>query len=168
MFLHATHYFHISPNGVVSPTGYRLLGIVYLDQLQGARQTHTSYHDIYLIQLLRNTTQTILQYKNIFPKQNNLIWTKINLNVRHLSLIWILDTVCYSDPMCLRYFIDFVHLCNGIGVLAMNRTTSMPMSVLRYDVDKDLTSIWYSVFAKSCFPNEIQLYLILFDVGNIS
>ena len=26
-------------------TGYRLLGVVYLDQLQGARHTHTSYHD---------------------------------------------------------------------------------------------------------------------------
>ena len=26
-------------------TGYRLLGIVYLDQLQGARHTHTSSQD---------------------------------------------------------------------------------------------------------------------------
>ena len=30
----------------------------------------------------------------------------------------------------------------------------MPKSVLRYDVDKDLTSIWYSVFTLSCFPNK--------------
>ena len=26
-------------------TGYRVLGIVYLDQLSGARYTHISYHD---------------------------------------------------------------------------------------------------------------------------
>ena len=61
-----------------------------------------------------------------------------------------------------------VNTCNRISVLVFNRTTSMPKYVLHYDKDKNLTSIWYSVFAKSCFPNEIQLYLILFDVGNIS
>ena len=33
-----------------------------------------------------------------------------------------------------------------------NRTTSMPKSVLSYDVDRDLTSVWYSVFTQSCFP----------------
>ena len=29
-------------------TYYRLLGIVYLDQLQGARHTHTSYHNKFI------------------------------------------------------------------------------------------------------------------------
>ena len=39
-------------------------------------------------------------------------------------------------------------------MFCMNRTTSMPKSVLRCDVDKDLTSVWYSVFTQSCFPNK--------------
>ena len=30
----------------------------------------------------------------------------------------------------------------------------VPKSVLRYDVDKDLTAVWYSVFFQSCFPNK--------------
>ena len=30
----------------------------------------------------------------------------------------------------------------------------MPKSVLRYDVDNDLTSVWYFVFTLSCFPNK--------------
>ena len=36
----------------------------------------------------------------------------------------------------------------------MNRTSSMPKSVLCYDVDKDLTSFWNSVFTQSCSPNK--------------
>ena len=40
--------------------------------------------------------------------------------------------------------------CNQIDVL--KRTTSVPISVLCYDLDKDLTSVWYSVFTQSCFP----------------
>ena len=31
------------------------------------------------------------------------------------------------------------YACNKIGVLEMNKTTSVPKSVLLYDVDKDLT-----------------------------
>ena len=30
----------------------------------------------------------------------------------------------------------------------------MPNSVIRNDVDKDLTSVWYSVLTQSCFPNK--------------
>ena len=30
----------------------------------------------------------------------------------------------------------------------------MPKSVLRYDVDKDLTWVWYSVITQSYFPNK--------------
>ena len=30
-------------------TGYRLLGIVNLDQLQGAYHTHTSYHNNFML-----------------------------------------------------------------------------------------------------------------------
>ena len=48
----------------------------------------------------------------------------------------------------------FMCVCNGISVLVMNKTTSMPKSVLRYDVDKDLISVCYSVFTQSCFPNK--------------
>ena len=46
------------------------------------------------------------------------------------------------------------YTCNRISVLVLERTTSVPKSVLRYDVDKDLTSVWYSVFIQSCFPNK--------------
>ena len=36
----------------------------------------------------------------------------------------------------------------------MNRTTSVPKSVLRYDVNKVRTFVWYSVFTQSGFPNK--------------
>ena len=39
-------------------------------------------------------------------------------------------------------------------MFCVNRTTSMPKFVLHYDVDKDLTLVWYSVFTQSCFPNK--------------
>ena len=45
-------------------------------------------------------------------------------------------------------------LCVGGYLAQINRTTSMPKSVLHYDVDKDLTLVWSSVFTKSCFPNK--------------
>ena len=50
----------------------------------------------------------------------------------------------------------------------------MPKSVLCYDVDKDLTSFWNSVFTQSCSPNKETdsrrrvKHFILFGVGNIS
>ena len=49
---------------------------------------------------------------------------------------------------------DYTHLCNRMFWCVMNRTTSAPKSVLRYDVDKDLTFVWYSIFTQSCFPNK--------------
>ena len=51
-------------------------------------------------------------------------------------------------------FLHYYHVdyCNGMGVLVMSRTTSPPKSVLRYGEDNNLTSVWYSVFAQSCFP----------------
>ena len=36
----------------------------------------------------------------------------------------------------------------------LNRTNSMPKSVLCYDVDNDLTLVWNSVLTQSCFPNK--------------
>ena len=42
----------------------------------------------------------------------------------------------------------------GNQCFVLNRTTSLPKSVLRYDVDKDLTSVWNSVFSQSCFPHK--------------
>ena len=41
-------------------------------------------------------------------------------------------------------------------MFCMNRTSSMPKSVICYDVDKDLTSFWNSVFTQSCSPNKEQ------------
>ena len=35
----------------------------------------------------------------------------------------------------------------------MNSTTSGPISVLHYVVNKDLTSVWKYVFTLSCYPN---------------
>ena len=46
----------------------------------------------------------------------------------------------------------FTYKCNWIGDLVMNRTSRVPKSVLRFDVDKDLTSVWYSACSQSCFP----------------
>ena len=47
-----------------------------------------------------------------------------------------------------------INRCNVIGVLVMNKTTRVPKSVFHDDVDKDLTSVYYSVFTQSCFPNK--------------
>ena len=49
----------------------------------------------------------------------------------------------------------FMYKCNWIGDLVMIRTSRVPKSGLRYDVDKDLTSVWYSVFSQSCFPKNL-------------
>ena len=43
------------------------------------------------------------------------------------------------------------------SVFWLNKTTSMPKSVLHYDVDKDLTSVWNSVFTQSCYQNKSAL-----------
>ena len=39
-------------------------------------------------------------------------------------------------------------------MFCMNRTTSIPKSVLHNDVDKDLTMVWHSDLTQSCFPNK--------------
>ena len=39
------YYFNIALNGVVHLDGLRVLGIVCLDQLNGACHTHISYHN---------------------------------------------------------------------------------------------------------------------------
>ena len=50
----------------------------------------------------------------------------------------------------------------------MKRTTSAPKSVLCYDVDKDLTSVWYSVFTKSAAPNLVSQIKRLIEEGELN
>ena len=49
----------------------------------------------------------------------------------------------------------------------LNRTTSMPKSVLCYDVDDDLTLVWNSLFTQSCFPNNIEFIEYRYESKNI-
>ena len=62
-------------------------------------------------------------------------------------------TICISIS-CVQFIIT-VYACNGINVW-VNRTTCLPISVLRYVLDKDLTSVWKSVFTPSylVLPNK--------------
>ena len=43
-------------------------------------------------------------------------------------------------------------------MFCMNRTTSEPKSVLHYDVDKDLNSVWYPVFTHYSGAKHIPLF----------
>ena len=75
-------------------------------------------------------------------------------------------------PVCLLYNVCKCVCMYVTDTVEVNRTTSMPKSVLHYVVDKDPTSVWYYDFTLSCFPNKktgrqnrVKLFI---RVGNIS
>ena len=58
-------------------------------------------------------------------------------------------------------------------MFCMNTTSSVPKSVLSYDVDEDLTSVWFSVITQSCSPNKetdsrrrVKLFILFLRRGD--
>ena len=66
----------------------------------------------------------------------------LNYGLVHYLVVHCSDLSYLKNGRCFKS--NGKYLFNGIGDL--NRITGMPKSALRYVVDKDLTSVLYSVF----------------------